>query len=289
MSSAAGSRAIAWCNGQWGAPNELMLPLADRGLQLADGLFETVLILAGQPQLLNEHLQRWQQGAALLGLAPPPAAAVLLPLIAEAVAQAGLSAGAGALRLNWSRGDSEGRGIDLPSDGAANASNHRFWLQLSPSQPSFAPLRAIVSQQERRNASSLLSRCKSFAYGQSIQARREARAAGADEALLLSTSGELCCGSTANLLVQRRGRWLTPALSSGCLPGVMRGRLLALNLAEERRLEAQPEAGDQWLLINSISCRPIQQLAGQTLTVYPAAEALWRSLLSCSPAPKSGR
>ena len=30
--------AIAWIDGQWGSPHALGLPLADRGLQLADGL-----------------------------------------------------------------------------------------------------------------------------------------------------------------------------------------------------------------------------------------------------------
>ena len=43
---------IAWIDGCWGEPDDLQLPLSDRGLQLADGLFETVLVLDGAPQLL---------------------------------------------------------------------------------------------------------------------------------------------------------------------------------------------------------------------------------------------
>jgi branched-subunit amino acid aminotransferase/4-amino-4-deoxychorismate lyase len=70
------------------------------------------------------------------------------------------------------------------------------------------------------------SRCKTFAYTAAIQARREAERAGADDALLHNTHGELCCGTVANLLVHREGRWITPPLSSGCLPGVMRARAL---------------------------------------------------------------
>jgi len=141
----------------------------------------------------------------------------------------------------------------------------------------------MVSRQETRNSSSLMSRCKTFAYGQAIQARREAQRAGAQEALLRSNSGELCCGATANVLVQRQGRWLTPPLSSGCLPGVMRSRLLELGLAEEARLEASAEPGDRWLLINSLSCRPLLRLDGQPLGVWLEAEEeakrLWRRLL----------
>ncbi len=268
-------RSIAWFDGQWGEPQQLGLPLSDRGLQLADGLFETVLLLNGSPQLLEAHLQRWHQSAALLSMAPPPDAGTLKPLIHEAVARAGLEHGSGALRLNWSRGDSAGRGIAVPETHRP----HRFWLQLSPHTPSFSPQTAIVSRQERRNSSSLLSRCKTFAYGQAIQARLEAQRAGADEALLLASGGELCCATTANLLIQRQGHWLTPALSSGCLPGVMRARLIEQGMAQEADLTPQPQSGDSWLLINSLGCRPLSSVDGIPLKLHPNAEALWRSLL----------
>jgi 4-amino-4-deoxychorismate lyase len=275
---------VAWIDGRWGTPEQLQLPLADRGLQLADGLFETVWVEGGRPQLLAEHLQRWQRSAALLGMAAPPAAASLEPLLLEAIERAQLAhgSGGGALRLNWSRGDQRGRGIDLPQ-GPTTAAEHRLWLQLTPCKATFTPLTAMVSRQETRNASSLVSRCKTFAYGQAVQARREARQAGAEEALLRSSSGGLCCGTTANLLVQRQGRWLTPPLSSGCLPGVMRGRLLELGLVEEAPLEASPAAGERWLLINSLGCRPLLRLDGHPLEAWPEAETeaerLWRKLL----------
>lgn len=58
--------------GQWGRPDQLSLPLDDRGLTLADGLFETVLLEQGQPRLLDAHLERWHRSAALLGMEPPP-------------------------------------------------------------------------------------------------------------------------------------------------------------------------------------------------------------------------
>jgi len=45
--------AIAWLgdssgHGCWGSPADLAIPLDDRGLLLADGLFETVLVEAGR-------------------------------------------------------------------------------------------------------------------------------------------------------------------------------------------------------------------------------------------------
>jgi branched-subunit amino acid aminotransferase/4-amino-4-deoxychorismate lyase len=173
-------------------------------------------------------------------------------------------------------------------------------LQFTPLQPSFRPVTVWISQLERRQATSLLSQCKTFAYGQAIQARREARSAGAEEALLLGTGGELCCGATANLLVFQGGSWLTPPLASGCLPGVMRGRALELGLVREATLDPglllQPvhdsvkDSASAALLLNSLGCRPIRAVNGRVLGLADQAngdpgwasslaESLWRSLL----------
>ena len=265
---------IAWIDGQWGTAANLNLPLDDRALLLADGLFETVLIRKGQPQLLQEHLLRWNDSAALLGMDAPPQGDRLEPLIEEAIQRSQLSKADGALRLNWSRGSTSQRGIGLPVSG-----HHRFWLTLQHYTPTFSPVSTITSHHERRNGSSRLSRCKTFAYGQAIQARREAQEQGADDALLLNTAGLLCCGTAANLMIQRHGQWLTPALSSGCLPGVMRGRALAQGLAEETELAAEFDADDQAVLINSLSCRPIGSHNGQPMATTIAAVDLWQSLL----------
>ena len=264
--------------GEWGDPGELALPLSDRGLLLGDGLFETVLLEEGRLQLLADHLERWRTSAELLGMAPPPPRSLILALVAEAGTRSGIRTGA--LRLNWSRG-SGGRGLDLPAPAEAPAA-HRFWLQLSGTPPRFDAVTTWISRQERRNAASRLSRCKSFAYTAQVQARREAHAAGAHDALLLSSHGQLCCGSAANLLVLHQGRWTTPPLASGCLPGVMRGRALCLGRACEGPLEPSDlKTCEGALLINSLGCRPIHRCDGTALAQVPSgqAEQLWRELL----------
>ena len=266
--------AIAWIDGTWGDASTLSLPLSDRGLQLADGLFETLLILEGQPKLLQEHLQRWRDSAALLGMDPPPGQGWLTPLINAATERAGLQNAAGALRLNWSRDASGWRGVSPPAQ-----SSHRFWLTLQPCSPNFKPVSVITSRWERRNAASLISRCKTFGYAASIQARREAVLAGADDALLLNTAGDLCCSSVANLLVKRQGQWLTPPLASGCLPGVMRGRALRLGLVEEGDLGANLQSNDQAVLINSLACRPVTRVDTKAIDQDGLHEGIWRSLL----------
>ena len=292
---------IAWIDepdaaGRWGAAAELGLPLNDRGLLLGDGVFETVLVLEGRPRLLAEHLRRWQAGAALLGMDPPPPPARVEALIEEAIVRSGIAGsrgiGSGALRLNWSRGNpgaAGARGLAIPS-----GCRHRFWLQLGPAVPCFEPVAVIVSPTETRSATSLISRAKTFAYASAIQARRQAAAAGAADALLRSSAGGLCCATSANLLVRSSRGWSTPPLGSGCLPGVMRARALELGLAREAGIEeADLTRGGGALLLNSLGCRPINRLAGRALpwqpdgpsspdrsaTLAQDAERLWRRLL----------
>ena len=60
-----------------------------------------------------------------------------------------------------------------------------------------------------------------------------AATAGADEVLYLNERGELAEGSRTNVFVERGGRLLTPPLSSGLLPGVLRAELLASGRVEE--------------------------------------------------------
>ncbi len=281
-SAAAGT--IAWIDGPgeggtWGPPEQLALPLADRGLALADGLFETILIQNGKPLLLEAHLERWRRSAARLGMAAPPAADRLLPLVAEAIARSGSRDAA--LRLNWSRGNA-GRGIALPpEDGPPK---HRFWLQLGPWRPGFKAVITIISEGERRNPASQISACKTFAYGWAVQARREAQQRGADEALLLNTAGQLCCATTANLLLLIGGRWLTPPLASGCLAGIMRAQGLAQGWLQEAELWPldldRCEAG---LLINSLDCRPLVGKRHHDETnqaLGPTARSLWERCLA---------
>ena len=285
------STTIAWIDGEWGQPAELKLPLSDRGLQLADGVFETVLIRSGEPQLLEAHHARWCAGAQTLGMAPPPSLEQLVPLLHEAIQRTELNTDNsqtlisqrspqrhGALRLNWSRDGAAARGIQVPRD-HPDPTQHRFWFSLSHHTPSFAAVRTWISRHEQRNATSRLSHCKTFAYGQAIQARREAIDHGADEGLLLSTSGELCCATTANLLVWRQGQWLTPPLSSGCLPGVMRAQLLERGIGREQRIEPTPEPGDAWVLINSLDSRVVGAVNHKALATTVGAKELWEDLL----------
>ena len=265
---------LGWINGHWGIFKDLKVPINDRGLNFADGIFETILILNGIPQLLNEHLDRWEKSAHILEMNPPPSKEWLIPLIEDGINQSQLNNVNGLIRINWTRGASIQRGIDI-----SQTSHDGFWMEIDSYQPNFESISTIISQTERRNSSSRLSYCKTFSYGQGIQARLEAKNAGFNDALLLNIYGEICCSTTANILVKRKGNWLTPPLNSGCLPGIMRQRGIDLNIVKETHIEAAPLDHDEWFLINSLSCRPIKQINNKQLNVKTNPKDFWLKLL----------
>ena len=53
-------------------------------------------------------------------------------------------------------------------------------------------------------------------------AERENLPDGIDEFIYLNERNEVCEGTITNIFVKIAGQWLTPPLSSGCLPGVLR-------------------------------------------------------------------
>ncbi|WP_320673687.1 aminotransferase class IV [Prochlorococcus sp. MIT 1341] len=268
---------IGWINNRWVEIDEFCLPICDRGLQMADGIFETILILNGQPKLLNEHLNRWQYSASILGMSSPPKLNWLEPLIEEGLERTSLNQGS--LRLNWTRGNNLTRGITLPKK-TSKFDAHRFWLELNSYEPVFHTKSIVISQLERRNQNSLLSKCKTFAYNQAIQARKEANDAGFDDALILNTNGEVCCGTTSNILVHRKNEWLTPRESSGCLPGIMRGEGIKKGIIKEAIIKKEPEEGDHWVFINSLSCHPISSVNNKSLKILKNTKELWETLLT---------
>ncbi|WP_449393857.1 aminodeoxychorismate synthase component I [Devosia riboflavina] len=78
-------------------------------------------------------------------------------------------------------------------------------------------------------------------------------ALGVDEVVFLNERGELTEGSITNLFVQRDGRLLTPALSSGLLPGTLRAELIETGKAEDAILTlADLAAADAIFLGNSV-------------------------------------
>ncbi|HEY5409442.1 MAG TPA: aminotransferase class IV [Caulobacteraceae bacterium] len=249
-----------------------LVPADDRGLMLGDGLFETLLAEDGRLQDFDPHLARMTRGCAVLGIEPPDAA------LARIAAQAALKAaraltGRAAVRLTLTAGS--GRGLDRPVPARG-----RLLASASAAPASEGPV-SLATADVRRNQTSPASKLKTLSYLDNVLARRQARASGAEEALMLNGRGEIACAAAANVFWVREGRLYTPALDCGVLDGIMRGRAIeaARKLgAEAIETAAAPEAlieAEGAFLTNSlIGVRPVDRLDGRPLPQSPLTEAL---------------
>lgn len=196
----------------------MSVPYDDRGLTLGDGLFETLLSVNGRLILWDEHVDRLRRGCQALAL-PAPRERDLAEAVAAALLESGLAEGRAAVRLTWTAG-SGGRGLDRPAAPAP-----RLFATAASAPAPTTPARLIVSD-VRRNEGSPASRLKTLSYIDNVLAREQARARGADEAVMLNNRGELACAGAANLFWVRDGEVFTPDLACGALDGIMRARVL---------------------------------------------------------------
>jgi len=245
-----------------------VIPIDDRGFLLGDGLFETVLFKAGQPVMWEAHVARLVRGCEAIGL-PLPDARRLEAEARRAVTDRRLGSARAAVRLTWTSG-SGGRGLGRPQPLAPRlvvsaAANPR------PTEPA-----AVVVSSIRRNARSPSARLKSLNYLDNVLARREAEAAGADEAMMLNTAGHVACASAANLFWITEGRLYTPSLACGVLDGIVRDRVIAAAPVEEVRanLDTLLKAEAAFLTNSLVGVRMVKVLGGRYLKPHPIIDQL---------------
>ncbi len=196
----------------------------DHGFLYGYGLFETMRAYNGHIPFLDRHLARLERSAQLLGLASKLAGYNLERGCRETLRVNGLRDAR--LRLTVSGGEGE----MVPDPSTCRRSTVLIVAQSytpPPPQTYKKGFRAVVAAL-RRNSQSPLSRIKSTNYLESLLAKVEAKAAGADEAIFLNDRGFLAEASTSNIFLVVGGVLLTPPLMSGILPGITRQAVLEL-------------------------------------------------------------
>ncbi len=127
-------------------------------------------------------------------------------------------------------------------------------LQSAPLAPLAQPVRLLLAPQPTR-ADDLFLRHKTTLRQTYDAAWKQAEAAGAFDMLFFNEAGELTEGARSNVFVKLRGRWLTPPLSAGLLPGVMRAVLLddpAWQATEARITMADLRAAEEIVVCNAL-------------------------------------
>ena len=272
------SKNIVWHNNKWQDISAMHISIKDRAIRFSDAIFETVLIKKNSAILLEEHINRLNDSLMLLNFNFNLDIKFITKIISEGIKKLSLNNDQfGSIRINYSRGLNKDRSIKIYDEYNEFRINN-LWIEFYLINLNLKPISVKISQKEKRNEYSQLSRCKTFSYHQSIQALIEANANNFDDALMLNTKNELCCGTTFNLLLKRGNIWLTPRKESGCLPGIMVDRLLKLQIAREEYLLPIFREDDILIAINSLFCKQIRQVDNLELKNYFDVKNLWEML-----------
>ena len=253
----------AWVNGQLVANDEASVSVFDHGFTVGDGVFETLIVKAGQPFALTRHLARLIRSATGMGLAPIETAEV-----AEAVART-LSANEtlipelARLRITYSSGSGQ-----AGSERGEGPNTLTVTLQPAASWPDTT---TAIRSPWPRNERSPLAGVKSTSYAENAISLAWARKYGFSEALLANLAGQLCEGTGTNVFVVMDGQLVTPPLASGCLAGVTRELVLEWCGAQERELpgEVLDTADEIFLTSSTRDVHPIVAIGDRELAVGP--------------------
>ena len=247
-------------------PSVPVLRVDDLGVLRGESVFETVRIAAGRPAFLDAHLARLATSAARVALDLPGG---WTALAAEAV-RGWVD---GVLRLVCTKGDGHGPGTGfalvtaIPPETVAGRDG-----------VTAVTLTLGVAAARREAAPWLLGGVKSTSYAVNMASLRHARDVGAQEAIWLSSDGELLEAPTSTVVVVRDGVLVTPPASVGILSGTTLRAVLDLDLAPScvRRVSAAELAdADEVLLLSSIrGVAPVVRLDGRDLGVGPLGRQL---------------
>lgn len=250
---------IVWLNGELIDRDTARIDPADRGLLLADGVFETLRRdAAGGLLRIHRHLARLRAGAAVFGIQVPLDDDEIVSALHQTAAANRLDDAM--LRLTLTRGPGP-RGVLPPADPTPTV-----LIAAAPVPPPPGPARLVTATTTRRNEHSPLSRIKHLGYGDSLLALREAVAAGAHDAVLLNTAGRVAETTVATLFLRLDGAWCTPPVSEGALPGTLRGEILETGAAVEAVLTVADLArAEAAFLASAGGRRPVSHIDGRPL------------------------
>ena len=210
--------AEVWFNGDYVDAAEPALRVSERGFLLGEAAFETMRIVDGALRRWPLHAARLAGGLEFLDL-PRPSFDRLAAAAAELASRLDIADGVARLTVG---GGPHGGGV-ARAPGAAPS----ILITIKP-RPR-PPASLTLARLEGARRSGLRSnRFKLAGYAEEIAARREAKKQGSDMAILCGSDGRTpACADSANLFwIDAEDRVLTPALSTGALPGTTRGALI---------------------------------------------------------------
>ncbi len=203
---------------------------SNRAFKYGDGLFETMRAIGTTVPFLNQHFERLRKSAAVLQMELPENFSVSFfqKQISRLLNANKLFNGA-KIRLSLYRKDG---GNYQPLSNKAD-----YYIECSPLESKNFSLNAkglkigVFSEWKKpiNELSSIKSANALFYVKSAIYSRSE----NLDESLLLNEHNQIIESTSSNLFILSNNNLITPSLSEGCLPGIMREIIIQLALNEK--------------------------------------------------------
>ncbi|MEH7084209.1 aminodeoxychorismate lyase [Neobacillus drentensis] len=242
---------VIYINGQFLTKEEAVLSPFDHGFLYGMGLFETFRVYDGHPFLLDDHLERLNQGLEVLNINYRFEREETNDILQELLKVNHLNNAY--LRLNVSAGIGD---IGLQVEPYTKP-NILFFPKPLPQAGDLTEKKAVLLEL-KRNSPEGSERLKSHHFMNNILAKREIGHAADTEGIFLNERGDIAEGIVSNIFWVKGNVVYTPSVQTGILNGITRQFVSELakkhNLSVEEglySLEHSLEA-DEMFVTNSI-------------------------------------
>ena len=212
------------------------------------GIFETMRTEDGKIAELGRHMRRALSSSSVLGISLP-GEETLRKELDRTIAKESFPIGR--LRVCFSK-----EGFDIS-----------YSQYLDESEPARLTFHSTTSQADGLQH-------KTYPYDSHFAVLDEAKMYGFDDAIIFNSRNEMTETSISNIAVLIEGRWITPPITAGVLPGVMRAvaiercdiEVAPIHISDVARCESA-------LLLNSLKiARPVSHIGEYQLSAVPAAQ-----------------
>jgi branched-chain amino acid aminotransferase len=250
-------------------PDDAKVSVYDRGFLFGDAVFEVLRTYGGALFAFDEHFARLKRSAARVFIDVPVDDVTLRGEVERGIAAARNEESNVRIVLT--------RGVGPVALDPGTASCPLRVILVEPIAPPprelyEAGIAAITIRTQRSADGTVAAGAKVTNYLESLLAVREAKAQGAQEALIVDGRGEVVEGATSNVFVVKGGRLATPPEDAGILAGITRAHVLEVAGAagigvDEKRLrpESLYEADEVFITSSIRELLPVVRVDGRTI------------------------
>ena len=241
--------------------------IPDEGYYFGIGAFETIAVEKGRPVFFEQHCARLQRAMDFFSIKIP------MEEIKDSAAQK--------LREPEMQMGRKVLKITVSPENVLVTSRENTYRRQDYERGFTAQLSSV-----RRNETSPFTYHKTLNYGDCLLEKRAAKARGIDEPVFLNLKGNISEGACTNVFFVKRGRVITPSVSSGLLPGILRSYICSVCEVEERAIDPLEvsECEEMFLTNSLLGVMPVTRLGSRHFPSQERSRELlgqyWREALA---------